>query len=109
MLTLTEFKMLAKATGQPVTWTQAKAPNATATIARAIVQSTAKATESIINAYGVNGTSIQFSVADVPVEPEKFDAVVNATGERFVINDVIKHFERQSGALIYFTCYSKGK
>lgn len=109
MLTLAEFRLLANATGQPVTFTQAKAPNASASISRAIVQSTRKSAEAIIQAYGVNGISVQVAADDVPVEPIKFDSFLLANGDRFVIDTVITHSERTSGVDTHYTCYCKGR
>lgn len=108
MLTLAEFRTLANATGIPAVWEQAQAPNQTAAIGKAIVQSTSKAAEPIVNAYGVNGKSIQVAAADLPTAPLKFDAFV-VQGNRYVIDTVIEHKERGTGAVIHYTCYSRGR
>lgn len=108
MLTAAEFSRALALLGVPVTWTQAKAPNATESI-RAIVQSTAKAQEAIVNAFGVNGVSIQVAADALPTAPEKFDSFTDANGARHVIDTVVKHEARGSGALVNFTCYAKGK
>lgn len=107
MLTLNEFRILANATGEPVSWVQAKAPNQNAAVNRAIVQSTSKSSEAIINAYGVNGVSIQVAAADLPIAPVKFDTFVVGSNN-YVIDTPIAHKERGTGAVIYYTCYVKG-
>lgn len=109
MLTLAEFQALANATGSPVNWSQAKAPNQTAAVSKAIVQSTKKSEEPIVNAYGVNGKSVQVAVTDLPVAPEKFDTFTDAYGARYVVDLVVTHAARGSGEIVSFTCYSKGK
>lgn len=109
MLTLPEFKTLQKYHGLPLTWAQAKAPNQSALVAKAIRQSTSKAAEAIVNAYGVNGQSIMVAAQDLPEAPVKFDSFTDTNGEKYVVDSVIHHNERGSGELIYFTCYCKGK
>jgi hypothetical protein len=108
MLTSAEFAQLLAATAQPVTWTQAKAPHATANV-RAIVASTAKAQENIANAYGVNGRSFQFAANALPVPPEKFDVITDAEGNRYVLDAVVVHQARGTGAITSHTCFAKGR
>jgi hypothetical protein len=108
MLTAPEFAHLVQTLGQPMTWQQGKPPHDSASIT-VIVQSTAKAQEAIVNAFGVNGVSIQLKVDSIPIPPEKFDIFTDANGHRYVIDTVVKHESRGSGALVSFTCYSKGK
>lgn len=108
MLTGGEFNYLLSATGEPVTFTQAKAPQATYSV-RAIVQDLSKAPEAIVNAYGISGKSIQFGVAGFTVPPEKFDAITRANGERITIDLVLPQGERGTGAIIYYLAYGKGE
>jgi hypothetical protein len=108
MLLAGEFASILAALGQPVTWTQAKAPHATATI-RAVVQSTAKSQEAIVNAYGINGRSFQVAAGATVSPPEKFDVFTDAQGNRFVIDTVVEHQARGAGASTSFTCYCRGK
>ena len=106
MLKAAEFKQLLDVVGQPVEHHQAKPPS-TVTNAKAIVQSTSKAAEAVVNTYGVNGMSFQFAAADVT--PHKLDRIKLATGEVYTIADVVPHHERSTGTLASFTCYAKGK
>lgn len=108
MLTAPEFKQLLNVTGKTLAWTQAKEPRATLNVI-CILQSTSKAAEVIVNAFGINGTSIQLAADALPVPPEKFDTFTDANGHRYVIDVVIPHEARGTGALVSFTCYSKGK
>lgn len=108
MLTAAEFAQLLKHTGKPVTWVQAKPAHASATV-QAVVQSTAKAQESIVNAFGVNGVSIQVAADALPMPPEKFDSFVDPLGARHVVDTVVKHEARETGAAVHYTCYCKGK
>lgn len=108
MLTLNEFKTIVNVQGKPLTWAQAKPPHATASV-KGIVQGTSRSPENIVNAFGINGTSIQVAVDALPVAPEKFDVFTNANGERFVVDMVDKKEARGTGAPVSFTCYSKGK
>lgn len=109
MLTLAEFRTLANVLGVPVTWSQAKVPNAVAIVPKAIVQTLTKAAETIINAYGVNGFSVQVAANDLPVAPEKFDTFIDAEGRKIVIDTVVAYEERGTGVITHFTCYAKGK
>ena len=106
MLLATEFRQLLNAMGEPAEVHMAKPPK-TVTKTTAIVQSTSKAHESIVQAYGVDGKSFQFAAADVV--PSRLDQIVLATGERYTIDSVVKHFERGSGALSSVTAYVKGR
>lgn len=108
MLTAAEFAKNLSVLGKPVTWEQAKPPHATASLS-GILQSTAKTQEAMVNAFGVNGVSIQVAASDFPVAPEKFDTFTDANGHRYVIDTVVPHESRGSGLLVSFTCYSKGK
>ena len=106
MLKAAEFRQLLDATGQMVEHHQAKPPSAVTNV-KAIVQSTSKAAEAIVNTYGVNGFSLQISALDLT--PSKLDQFVLATGERLTIADVVPHHERGSGTLSSFTCFVKGR
>lgn len=109
MLTVAEFALLAAETGEPITWNPAKQTHAPQAIARAIVQSTSKSSEAIINAYGVNGVSVQIAVTDLPTPPLKFDEFTTADNEKFVVDTVIEHKARGVGSISSYTCYCKGK
>lgn len=109
MLLATEFRQLLNTMGEPAEVHMAKPPK-TVTKTTAIVQSVksnSKAHESIVQAYGVDGKSFQFAAADVV--PSRLDQIVLATGERYTIDSVVKHFERGSGALSSVTAYVKGR
>ena len=106
MLIASEFRQLLNVVGQTIEHHQAKPPQ-TVTNVKAIVQSTSKAAEAVVNTYGVNGFSIQVSALDLT--PLKLDQFVLATGERLTIADVVPHHERGTGKLSSFTCYVKGK
>ena len=108
MLTAAEFKQLLANTGRLLVWVQAKPAHASASV-QGIVQSTAKAQESIVNAFGVNGTSVQIAADALPIPPEKFDSFIDGNGTRYVIDTVVKHEARGTGAAVSFTCYAKGK
>lgn len=108
MLTAGEFGQLLAIVGEPVTFHQAKAPQAVQAI-RAIVQSNAKAPDSVINSFGVNGRTVQMAAAGFAVPPEKFDWVTLANGERWVFEMVDPQHERGSGAITYWIGYCKGK
>ena len=108
MLTLAEFRTLLAQTGRQVTWHQAKAPQ-TVQAVQAIVSSTSKAPEMIVNAFGINGWQCQVAAADLPVPPEKFDQFTDADGERYTIDIVIPKHQRGTGLVVSFTCYAKGR
>jgi hypothetical protein len=109
MLRPAEFHFLALRIGEPVTFTQVKAPNTVIAISHAIVQDLSRAPEMIINAYGINGRSVQMAAADfVGVIPERFDVIERANGERYTLDAVHAEHER-GGGVSYYICYAKGK
>lgn len=107
MLTPAEFNTLLAVTGEPVSLTQAKPPQASYNI-RAIVQDMTKAPENIVNAYGLSGKSFQFPASGFAVPPEKFDTVVRANGDRYTLDVVNAELQRGSGAVSYYIAYAKG-
>lgn len=109
MLTPTEFDFLARRTGEPLTFTQVKAPGNSISIPYGIVQDLSRAPEMIINSFGINGRSIQIAAADFgAVIPERFDVIERANGERYTLDAV--HAEHQrGGGVSYYICYAKGK
>lgn len=109
MLTKAEFKELKKHTGVQVTWLQAKPPEQSGVIDKAIVQNNRREADAIINAYGINGVNIQVDVDDVPVIPEKFDVFTDVIGQRHVVDTVIAHRARDTGVIRSYTIYCKGK
>lgn len=109
MLTLAEFNLLAQAVGVALVWRQAKAPFGSVTAPQAILQSTSKNNEAMINAYGVSGWSIQIAAGVLPVDPEKFDAFFDVAGNTYIVDTVVAHKERTTGVVTYFCCYGKGK
>ena len=62
-----------------------------------------------MNAFGVNGVSIQLAADALPIAPEKFDTFTDTNGARHVVDTVVKHEARGTGAAVSFTCYAKGK
>jgi hypothetical protein len=108
MLTANEFLQLAQMTGEPVTFTQTKPPQATIAVPYAILSSLSKAAEPIVNAFGISGFSIQVPAALFAVPPEKFDVIVDTRGKRHVVEHVVLHTARGSGAPVSYTLYSKG-
>lgn len=106
MLLANEFQQLLNMVGEPVEVHMAKPPK-TVTKAKSIVQSTSKAHESIVQAYGVDGKSFQFAASEIV--PVRLDQIVLATGEKYTIDSVVKHFERGTGNLASVTCYVKGR
>jgi hypothetical protein len=108
MLTLAEFKQLLAVTGSPVTFTKVKDPAVTVNI-RAIVQSTSKAPEAIINSFGVNGVGFQIAADALDTAPEKFDVIVDADGHRHVVESVVTHHSRGAGTPTSYTLYAKGR
>jgi hypothetical protein len=107
VLTAAEFNQLATLTGEPVDFIQAKPPNITRKV-QGIVASTSKAAETIVNAFGVSGTSVQVAAAIFVPPPEKFDIFILQNGKRIVIDTVIAHAARGSGVVTSYTCYAKG-
>lgn len=108
MLTAAEFNVLLSQVGSPVTFQQAKPPNTTIAL-NAIIQPISRSEEALINAFGLTGRSIQFAVSALGgIVPEKFDRVV-VGGETFVLESVVPHHARGTGALTYYVGYSKGK
>lgn len=103
-----EFAMLLQVTGRPVTFHQIKPPQAVTNV-RAIVQSNIKSSEAIVNAYGVGGRTIQIAANALPTPPEKFDIVTDANGERWVLELVVPKHAEGSGAVVSYTCFSKGR
>ena len=106
MLTLAEFNAIIAAVGEPVTFRQAKAPNATYSI-NAIVQDMGRAPEAIANAYGLTGRSVQFAITGFAVAPEKFDQITRASGEKIILDLVNREATRGSGAVAYVVAYGK--
>lgn len=106
MLAPAEFKVILDAVGEPVEVHMAKPPKTVSKV-KAVMQSTSKAHESIVAAYGVGGKSFQFAATDVV--PNRLDQVILNSGERFTIDEVVKHFERGTGTLTSTTCYVKGR
>jgi len=109
VLIKSEFVELKKHLGQQMTWTQAKAPQQTAVVDKVIFQSTKRENDQIVNAYGINGVSLQFDADDLPIKPEKFDSVLDLQGVKFIIDLVIIHRSRVDGSVVSYTCYCKGK
>ena len=107
MLTATEFNALLDVAGEPVTYRQAKSPQATYSI-RAIVQDMSRAPEAIVNAYGLAGRSVQFIGQGFAVPPEKFDSVTRANGERITLDLVNPQLQRGTGTVAYHVAYGKG-
>src|SRR3954468_18617393 len=109
MLTPDEFHFLAKHLGEPLTFRQTKAPQTVLAIPFAILQDLSRAPEMIVNAYGVNGRSVQFAAADfVGFAPERFDVIERSNGERYTL-DAVHAEHARGGAISYFICYAKGK
>lgn len=108
MLSAAEFSRLRDVLGSPITWTQAKAPNASASCS-GIIDSVRNAPEKIVQAYGVDGWQIQVLASDLPAPPVKFDTIEDGSGRRFVLDDVVAHKERGTGATVHYTCYAKGR
>ena len=107
MLTKSEFSTLLKAVGEPVVFTQVKAPNATANV-KAIVEPFRREETELINAYGINGMTVQVLAGDLPITPQKFDTFHLATGKKMTINEPIEQRERGNGNLAYYIIYCKG-
>lgn len=107
MLTAGEFSALLAQLGQPVALHLDGQPNPV--LVRAIVQDTSKAPEPILNAYGANGHSVQFSAAGLPSAPQRFDACTLIDGRRLVFDLVNPQATRGSGAVTYYVAYSKGQ
>ena len=106
MLTAAEFNQLLAQTGEPVTFTQAKAPRLTVAT-RAIVQDMGRAPEAVVNAYGLTGRSVQMTLAGLTVPPEKFDTITRSNGERITLDIVNPEHARGSGTVSYYIGYGK--
>lgn len=106
MLLAAEFQSLLNMVGEPVEVHQSKPPQTVSKV-KSIVQSNSKSHETIVAAYGLGGKSFQFAAADVV--PTRLDQIILASGERFTIDEVVKHYERGTGALSSTTCYCKGR
>lgn len=104
MLKASEFNILLANLGQDVTVDAAK--TRAKTTSKAIVQSTSKAQDTIVQAYGVTGKSFQFP-ASSPVA--RLDQIALATGERFTVDAVVDHHDRATGQITSRTAYCKGK
>lgn len=107
MLTPAEFTQLRFVLGVPVTFSSAKPPSVSKEI-DAIVQPINSRDEGLINSYGVGAKTIQILASDLPIAPLKFDTVICA-GERMVIDTVVAHNTRNSGAVCFYLCYVQGK
>jgi|GEM_PF-4040216 len=102
------LQLLIQALGQSATHIQAKAPNVETVVPRMLSQSTSKATESIVQAYGVNGREFVLLVTALPQAPERFDAIVTGD-ERYALDTVIPLHEEGTGELMGWRCFAKGK
>lgn len=71
-------------------------------------QSTSKATDALINQYGVNGREFVFRSGDVTSPPLRLDAIA-ISGDKYVFDVVIPLYEAGTGALIGYRAYAKGK
>lgn len=109
MLRRSEFDILSAFVGEPVTWNHAKGIETATLIPFAIVQSTTKNNEALVNAFGVAGKAIQIGEGTTPIPPEKFDIFLLADGAKFVIDSVVEHRERGTGVIQHYTCYCKGR
>lgn len=94
--------------GTMATHKKAKAPQTVTGPIKILQQSTSKAPEAIVNAYGVNGREFVILASDLPDTPEKFDTITSDSGV-FVINDVIPLMGEGIETVIGYRCYSKGK
>lgn len=103
-----ELTALVQTLGQPVVFLQAKPPATSTAIAKCATQSTSKAMEPIVNAYGVNGREFIILQRDLTTAPEKFDAV-SFQGERYVLDTVVPLHEHGTGALMGWRAFSRGK
>lgn len=108
MLTAAEFRILLQYHGSPLVWEQAKPPGQTAQL-QGMVDSVRNAPEKIVNAYGVDGWQVQIAASDLPLAPAKFDVFTDSEGGKFVIEEVVAHKQRGSGAVVHYTCYAKGR
>jgi len=91
----------------PVSFKQTKSPGTTTAI-RALVQSNGKATEAIINSYGVHGKQITILESSLITPPEKFDKVV-IDGVNYVIDAVSPVYDHSVGDTMAYRCLTKGK
>lgn len=101
-----ELAALVDYLGQPVTLEQTKL-GMSKDLAKVLTQTTAKAPEAIVNAYGVNGREFVFKKDDLDTPPERFD-VVTFNGERFVLDTEMTLYE-PGGAVIGWRAFAKGK
>ena len=110
MLTAIEFNQLLAAVGEPVTFVQAKPPAATVAthaIVQDIGQNSSRASEAIVNAYGLTGRSVQMNMTGLAVPPEKFDTIIRSNGERITLDIVNPEHARVSGTVSYYIAYGK--
>lgn len=103
-----EFEATINAVGVPAVFTPVAAPSLPIAIDRVGFQSLAKAEETIVNAYGVNGRQIHIKASSLPAPPVKYD-VVTVGGVRCVLESVIPKFEHGSGAVMGWACYCVGE
>lgn len=73
-----------------------------------LTQSTSKATDALVNQYGVNGREFVIDADEVTAPPVRLDSIaVNET--KYVFDAVMPLYEDGTGALIGFRAYAKGK
>lgn len=106
-MTRAEFAIVFGNLGITVTHKQAKPPGTTSNI-KALVQSNGRATEAIINSYGVHGKQITIQDSSLIVAPEKYDKVT-IDGYDYVIDSVSPIFDHSVGDTMGYRCYTKGK
>jgi hypothetical protein len=100
-----EFTQLVRTVGVPVTHFTVAGQRTAIT---GVVQSTARAGESIVNAYGVNGVAVQALAADLASPPVKFDSLEIA-GELYTVDSVAAKRETLSGSIMGWVMYCKGR
>ena len=107
MLTAAEFTQLLNATGVTVSHRQAKPPH-TVTQVKVVPGSVDKRSETLVNAYGVNGRTIELLASALPTPPEKMDQITFG-GEKYTVSDVVPMHERGTGSIISYLMFMKGR
>ena len=90
--------------GVPATWTQTKAPMATADVLVGFKSATWR-DEELINAYGIGAKVFTIKVSDIPVV-EKFDRITIGD-ERYTIDSVMPVY--LNGTKIFHKAVVRGK
>jgi hypothetical protein len=100
-----EFVQLVRTVGVPVSHVTLAGQRTAIT---GVVQSTARGSDAVVNAYGLNGVAVQALAVDLPAPPVKFDSL-EVNGELYTVDSVSAKRETVSGSIMGWVMYCRGR